>query len=475
MDTKWQPVIGLEIHAQLLTKSKLFSSDSASFFKQENTSIHPVSLGMPGTLPVLNQTALEYAIRTGIAFNCHINKKSVFARKHYFYPDLPKAYQISQYDKPLCEKGSVEFICQGEKHEVRIHRIHVEEDAGRFRHQAEKSLVNFNRAGVPLVEIVSEPDLSSPEAAASMVRMIRNILKYIGVCDGSLEEGSLRCDCNVSVKEVSKDKLGTRTELKNINSFKFIEKAIHYEIKRQINILKTGGVITRETRLYNSIKNQTFPLRSKEESSDYRYFPDPDLLPIVISDSWIQKQKKYIPELPLIKLLRFKKEYHISEEEAALLVEDPDLAKYFENLFCASCGSKLAVNWLINEVLAKLNKNKQHISKASVSPDMLGDLVNKIDQNVVSGKMAKKIFDTMWSHKLNSDQVIQKWNLKQISSEADLTEIIQKIISKFPKQLMAYKSGKLKIFDFFVGQVMRETRGQAEPEKLKQILKKKLD
>ncbi len=475
MDTNWQPAIGLEIHAQLLTHSKLFSPDAAEFVEQENMHIHPISLGMPGTLPVLNQTALEYSIRTGLALDCCINKKSVFARKNYFYPDLPKGYQISQYDQPLCEYGCVEFIYQEQKHKVRIRRVHMEEDAGRFHHQVNQSLVNFNRSGVPLVEIVSEPDICSPGAAAQMVRMVRSILQYIGVCDGSLEEGSLRCDCNVSVKRISDKQLGTRTELKNINSFKFIEKAIEYEIKRHIFILSQNKQVARETRLYDPAKNKTFSLRSKEESSDYRFFPDPDLLPVIISDQWIQKQKQKIPELPLLKVERFQKQYDMSQKEASLLVNDQAFANYFEHLYLASDKSRLAVNWLINEVMAKLNENKLNITSCPIQSKNLGNLIKMIDQKILSGKMAKKVFIEMWNNKFSAEHVVQKWNLQRISDETTLSQIVQKVISEFPKQTAEYKRGKRKVFDFFIGQIMKQTRGQADPEKLNSILRKKLD
>lgn len=475
MDTSWQPAIGLEIHAQLLTRSKLFSPDAAEFIEQENVHVHPVSLGMPGTLPVLNQTALEYSIRTGLALGCRINKKSIFARKNYFYPDLPKGYQISQYDQPLCEYGYVEFICHEKKHKVRIRRVHMEEDAGRFHHQANQSLVNFNRSGVPLVEIVSEPDIRSPAAAAQMVRMVRSILQYIGVCDGSLEEGSLRCDCNVSIKRGSDKNLGTRTELKNINSFKFIEKAIEYEIKRHISILSQNNRVIRETRLYDASKNKTFSLRSKEESSDYRYFPDPDLLPVILSDQWIQKQQYKIPELPLPKSERFQNQYNLSQKDAVLLVNNQKLADYFEILYSASHKSRLAVNWLINEVMAELNANKLNIMSCPIQPKDLGNLIKMIDQKVISGKIAKKVFIEMWNTRSSAEHIIQKRNLQRISDEVALSKIVQNVINMFPKQTMEYKKGKRKVFDFFIGQIMKQTRGQADPEKLNTVLRKKLD
>ena len=473
--SSWKAVIGLEIHAQLLTKSKLFSPDPAHFVAEENQHIHPVSLGLPGVLPVLNQQALESAVQVGLALNCQVASKSVFARKNYFYPDLPKGYQISQYDKPVCEKGYVEFECEGVRKKVRIQRVHIEEDAGRFHHKGPYSLVNFNRAGVPLVEIVSEPDISEPAEAGEMARSIRKIVRYLEVCDGNLEEGSLRCDCNVSVQRISDQKLGTRTELKNINSFRFIEKAIEYEIKRQIQVLSGGGQITQETRLYDSAQNKTFPLRSKEEASDYRYFPDPDLLPVLLSSNWLEEQRQKIPESFLKKADRFQQQYGLSAKESFLITEEKDRAEYFEKTVKTGADAKLSANWLINELMARLNEEKiKSIAECPVSPEPLGKMIKMIEKKDISGKIAKKVFVEMWKTQQNPQDIVKKLGLKRISDPAVLSAMVEEVINKFPKQVEDYKNGRTKIFGFFVGEVMKKSQGQADPEQLNKILKQKL-
>ncbi len=484
MFEKWKVVIGLEIHAQLLTSSKLFSTDAAHFIDKENTHIHPVSIGLPGTLPVLNKKAIEYASQVGLALNCRINKRSVFARKNYFYPDLPKGYQISQYAEPLCEIGYIEFDCEGKRKKVRINRVHVEEDAGRFHHHQGCSLVNFNRSSVPLVEIVSEPDLSSPKEAGEMVRTLRRILRYLKVCDGNLEEGSLRCDCNVSVNKISDNKLGTRTEIKNVNSFKFIEKSIEYEIQRQIHVLESGGSITQETRLYDSTKNKTFSLRSKEEASDYRYFPDPDLPPVLLVDEWIKEQQNKIPELFLQKTERFQNEYQLSQSEAALIADESDRADYFEKMVKVSKETKLSANWLINEVLARLNEKKKQIGQCPVSPENLGEMVRMISEKEISGKIGKRVFTEMWTRGLKTDskskgsknckQIVNELGLKKITDEQILSSMVESVLEKFPKQVVDYKQGKHKIFGFFIGELMKQSKGQADPEILNRILQGKL-
>ncbi len=470
----WKVVIGLEIHAQLLTKSKLFSSDPAHFVEEENKHIHPVSLGLPGTLPVLNSKALEYALRVGLALNCHVNRRSVFARKNYFYPDLPKGYQISQYEKPICEKGYVEFECGGVRKKVNIRRVHIEEDAGRFHHKGHCSLVNFNRAGQPLVEIVSEPDINSPAEAAEMVRSIRKILQYLEVCDGNLEEGSLRCDCNISLQKMSDTQLGVRAELKNLNSFKFIEKALEYEVKRQVCILNEGNKVIQETRLYDSTRNKTFSLRSKEEASDYRYFPDPDLRPVVLSEQWIEEQKKTIPESFLQKTDRFQQQYGLLAGESFLITEEKDRADYFENTVKTKAGAKMSANWLINEVLARLNEEKKSIISCPVAPEQLGEMIKMIEKKEISGKMGKKVFAEMWNTKESARGIVKKLGLKKISDTAVLSEMVEEVIKKFPKQVTDYKNGKEKIFGFFVGEIMKACKGQADPVGLNKILKEKL-
>ena len=475
MQKGWKAVIGLEIHAQLLTQSKLFSPDPSYFEERENHNIHPVSVGLPGTLPVLNSKALEYAARVGLALHCQVNKKSVFARKNYFYPDLPKGYQISQYERPICENGYVEFDCEGVRKKVRIERVHMEEDAGRFHHRGHCSLVNFNRAGVPLVEIVSKPDIHSPAEAAEMVRSIRKVLKYLEVCDGNLEEGSLRCDCNVSVQKTSDHQYGTRTELKNLNSFKFIEKAIEYEIKRQVHVLMAGDKVLQETRLYDSTKNKTFSLRSKESASDYRYFPDPDLLPVQLSEEWVDQQKEKLPESFLQKIDRFKEQYNLSTKESYLITEEKARADYFEKTVHEKASPKLSANWLINEVLARLNENKQYnINNCPVSPEKLGEMIKMIEKKEISGKIGKKVFAEMWHTKESPVDIVNKRGLKKISDEKILSDMANQVMESFPKQVEDYRNGKEKIFGFFVGEIMKISKGQADPEQLNIILKDKL-
>ena len=472
--SKWQTVIGLEIHAQLLTESKLFSADSARFSAEENINIHPISLGFPGVLPALNLRAVEYAIQVGLALQCSINKTSLFARKNYFYPDLPKGYQISQYEKPVCEKGVLEFECEGEKKKVRIHRVHIEEDAGRSRHQGECSLVNFNRAGHPLVEIVSEPDLRSPKEAGEMVRSLRRILRYLKVCDGNLEQGSLRCDCNVSVHKKEDTKPGIRSEIKNLNSFKFIEKAIEYEAQRQIHVLENGGQVVQETRLYDSGKNKTFSLRSKEEASDYRYFPEPDLPPLEVSEEWINQQKQNLPELFLEKTKRFQEQYGLNTKESFLIAEEKERADYFEQTVKTGKSAGLCANWLVNEVLARLNEEKKMITQSPVSPKNLGEMIQMIDKKQISGKMAKKVFAEMWNTGEEPSIIVKKLGLKKITDEKALLNIIEPLLKKYSKQVQDYQNGKQKIFGFFVGESMKQSQGQADPEILNRLLKQKL-
>ena len=470
----WKTVIGLEIHAQLLTESKLFSPDPSHFVEAENIHIHPVTLALPGTLPVLNSKVLEYAAQVGLALNCRVNSRNIFARKNYFYPDLPKGYQISQYDHPICSEGHVEFEVEGQRKKVRIERVHIEEDAGRFHHQGHFSLVNFNRAGVPLVEIVSKPDISSPFEAAEMVRSIRKILRYLGVCDGNMEEGSLRCDCNVSVQKKEDKELGTRTELKNINSFKFIEKACEYEIKRQIHVLIEGGQIVQETRLYDSANNKTFPMRSKEEASDYRYFPDPDLRPVILSQEWQEAQKKKIPESFLQRSDRFQKQYQLAASEAFLITEEKERADYFEKTLSSGVSPKMVANWLINEVLALLNGKKSSLKESPVTPEQLGKMIRMIENKEISGKIGKKVFAEMWATKKDPQEIVKELGLKTISDEKVLSSMVDQVIKEFPQQVKDYRNGKEKIFGFFIGKLMKISRGQADPEQLNRIVKRKL-
>lgn len=470
----WETVIGLEIHAQLNTKSKMFSPDNAQFGGGDNEYIDPVSFGLPGALPAVNNTAIEFSILTGLALNCRIETRSVFARKNYFYPDLPKGYQISQYDKPLCLEGFVEFYLEGQPKKVRIERAHMEEDAGKSAHAGGFSLVNLNRSGVPLLEIVSGPDMRSPQEAAEYARTVRKILRYLNVCDGNLEEGSMRCDCNVSVRLRGAPKFGTKVELKNINSFRFIEKAIAYEVERQIATIEGGGVIVQETRLYDSTKNQTFAMRLKEEAQDYRYFPDPDLLPLTVEAETVEKLRLTLPELPLQRAERFQSQFQLPVYDSLVLTEEKELADFFEKVASESKNPKASSNWVMTELLRNLNEEKKDILSSPISATHLAQMVKLIDEGVISGKMAKQIFQEMWKTSKAPADLIKELGLSQITDDKAILAIIDEVISKNPAQTADYRSGKEKLFGFFVGQVMKASQGQAAPEMVNQLLLKRL-
>ncbi|NCN40587.1 Asp-tRNA(Asn)/Glu-tRNA(Gln) amidotransferase subunit GatB [bacterium] len=472
---RWEPVIGLEVHAQLATESKMFSSDSTTFAAGDNENSSPVSLGLPGALPVVNRKAVELSVKMGLALNCSIRNVSRFARKNYFYPDLPKGYQISQFDEPLCEEGFVEFFVDGERKKIRIERAHMEEDAGKSIHHGGHTLINLNRAGVPLLEIVSGPDLRSPQEAAEYARTIRQILRYLEVCDGNLEEGSMRCDCNVSVREVGTEKFGTKVELKNINSFRFVEKALEYEIQRQIDCKESGEEIIQETRLYDSTKNKTFSMRSKENAHDYRYFVDPDLLPVRVEKDWIGKIRATLPELPVARSDRFRSEYELPQYDALVLTQEKELADYFEHAAKKSMQPKAASNWIMTELLRMLNDQKIDIQNSPISSDHLAELVLMIDQKEISGKMAKQVFQEMWKTSKSPKELVKSLGLSQITDEAEIQKIVDKVVSGNESQLADYRSGKTKLYGFFVGQAMKESQGQANPEILNRLLKKKLD
>lgn len=470
----YEAVIGLEIHAQLATKSKLFATASTEFGNGDNDQVTPVCAGMPGTLPVLNKNAVELAIKTGLALNSKINPHSVFSRKQYFYPDLPKGYQISQFDLPVCIGGHVEFFLDGKIQKVALERAHLEEDAGKSTHLGDYTLLNLNRAGTPLLEIVSKPDMRSATEAAEYARAVRQILRYVEVCDGNLEEGSMRCDCNVSVRKKGDTKLGTRTELKNINSFKFIEKAIEYEIQRQIDCIEIGETIVQETRLYDSTKNKTFSMRSKEEAQDYRYFPDPDLLPLRLEESFVKSIRDAMPELPMQRYNRFKTEFGISESDAYVLTQERDLSDYYENVVKACGNAKMASNWVLSELLREFNDNKVEVKNSPITAVNLGDLVSLIDKGTISGKMAKQVFAEMWKTKKAPAILVKELGLEQISDDSAIIKIIDEVIAKNPDQVAQFKSGKDKVFGFFVGQVMKLSKGQANPDAVNKLLKEKL-
>lgn len=470
----YEAVIGLEIHAQLKTKSKMFSTDSTDFDAGDNVNTSPVSVGMPGTLPVVNGKAIEYSIKTGLALGCEIRKKSIFARKNYFYPDLPKGYQISQYDQPLCEHGQVKFTIDGKEKVVRIERAHMEEDAGKSNHFGEYTLINYNRSGIPLLEIVSGPDMRTPAQAAEYARTVRQILRYLDVCDGNLEEGSLRCDCNISVRKPGAEKFGTKVEIKNINSFRFVEKALEFEIDRQIDAIERGETIVQETRLWDPDKNRTFSMRSKEDAQDYRYFPDPDLLPVVVTPEMIEKCRSELPELPLARVERFVKSLGLPEYDAQVLTAEKEIADYFEETAKISGNAKAASNWIMTELLRELNNAQKSIGESPISPKNLGDMIAMIEKGTISGKIGKTVFAEMWASGKDPATIIKEKNLVQISDTGAIAKIVDEVLAANPQQVADYRGGRTKLFGFFVGAVMKASRGQANPEVVNQLLKEKL-
>ncbi|MFN9068073.1 MAG: Asp-tRNA(Asn)/Glu-tRNA(Gln) amidotransferase subunit GatB [Bdellovibrionales bacterium] len=474
MHSDFEAVIGIETHVQLKTKSKIFCSDSTDFEASDNENASPVSAGMPGTLPVLNEKVLELAVTTGLALGCHIRPVSIFARKNYFYPDLPKGYQISQYDKPICESGAVEFRVGDELKKIKIERAHLEEDAGKSTHHGHYTLINLNRAGIPLLEIVSGPELRSSQEAAEYGRAIRQIVRYLGVCDGNLEEGSLRCDVNVSVRKKGESKLGTKVEIKNINSFRFIEKAVDYEIDRQINQIETGQKIIQETRLYDPDKNRTFSMRTKEDAQDYRYFPDPDLLPIILSKEKIEHIRASLPELPMPKFNRFVSQFGLSLGDALFLTSELEIAQYFEEAVQFSGQPKLCANWITTELMAKLNSHQKTILNSPVKPQALAELIQLIESKVISGKIAKSVFSDMWDKGLSAGELVKEKNLTQIVDESALEKIILEVLASNSAQVGEYKAGKTKVLGFFVGAVMKATKGQANPDIVNKIILEKL-
>ena len=472
----YEAVIGLEVHAQLATDSKMFATSSTKSGDAPNTHTDPVTLGLPGSLPVVNRKAIDFAVKLGLATNCEIAKVSVFARKHYLYPDLPKGYQISQYDLPLCQNGKLKVVLDDGIKEVGITRIHLEEDAGKNIHVAghNYSLVDLNRAGVPLVEIVSEPDMRSSAEAGAYMRQIRQIVRYLGVCDGNMEEGSLRCDANVSIRKRGASEFGTKVELKNINSFRFVEKAIDYEIKRQTDVLNEGGTILQETRLYDDGTNTTRSMRSKEQAADYRYFPDPDLPPLVVEEEWIRKIKATLPELPEAALKRFQEYYKLDLYNAEILTLERETANYYDQAVSAHNNPSAIANWITTELFGRLNRENSSIERSPISPENLARLVELIDTDIISGKIAKTVFEEMFTTSSDPDQIIQKKGLKQISDRAVIENVVKKIVEANPGQAASYREGKTKMFGFFVGQIMKETEGRANPQMVNDLLEKLL-
>ena len=473
---EFEPVIGLEVHAQLKTNTKIFCSCSTEFGSPPNTHVCPVCLGMPGTLPVLNKKVVEYALLMAMASNCSINQLNRFARKNYYYPDLPKGYQISQYELPIAEHGYLDIEVNGDNKRIGITRIHMEEDAGKLTHDPHRplSMVDFNRTGVPLIEIVSEPDIRSPEEAGAYLRQMHAILRYLDICDGNMEEGSFRCDANISIRPKGEKKLGTRAELKNLNSFKNVEKSIEYEIYRQKDILLDNGIIIQETRLWNADTNSTTSMRSKEEANDYRYFPDPDLLPVHIDKEWIDTLKKDLPELPQKKKERFITEYGLPSTDAEVLISSRDMADYFDECVKLFNQPKQIGNWIMGSLLGLLNVEGKTISESPVSAQHLTDMLKLIDKDLISGKIAKTVFDEMAKTGKPPKQIVEEKGLVQVTDRFEIGNIVVKIISDNPKEAEAYKNGKTKLLGFFVGQVMKATRGKANPQIVNEILKEKL-
>ncbi len=477
---KYEAVIGLEVHAQLLTDSKLFCGCSTKFGSEPNTQVCPVCLGMPGVLPVLNSKAVEYAVRMSLAVDCTVNPRSIFARKNYFYPDLPKGYQISQYTEPLSEHGHLDIDTSEGNRRIGITRIHMEEDAGKLLHgegpeDANYSFVDLNRTCVPLIEIVSEPDMRTPEEAAAYLKALRDIVVYLGICDGNMEEGSFRCDANVSVRPVGQKELGTKAELKNMNSFKFVKEAIAYEIDRQVDLVESGGKVVQETRLFDSAKGITASMRSKEEAHDYRYFPEPDLPPLIVEESLVESVRSGMPELPRQKRERFVSEYGIPEYDAGVLTASRELADYYEEVVKETGEAKVSSNWVMGEVLRLLKETGREISGCPVTPKSLSALIAMIKAGEISGKIGKEVFEEMFTTGKAPADIVKEKGLAQISGEDELGKIIDGVIEANAENLERYRAGRVQLFGFFVGQVMKATKGQANPAVINKMLKEKLE
>ena len=476
MHEKYEGVIGLEVHAQLLTDSKIFCSCSTKFGNEPNTNICPICLGQPGVLPVLNKKVVEFTVLMGLATNCTINKRSIFARKNYFYPDLPKGYQISQYEEPACEHGFMEItLPDAITKKIGITRIHMEEDAGKSIHDSGLSTsVDLNRCGVPLIEIVSDPDMRTANEAYLYLNKIKQIVQYLGICDGNMEEGSLRCDANISIRLGGETKLGTKTEVKNMNSFRNVERAINYEINRQMEILEDGGVIVQETLLWDADKNKAFSMRSKEEAHDYRYFPEPDLFPVLVDDKWKNELSALLPELPYQRKNRFISSFKLPEYDAEILTQSRDIADYYEKVTDKTDDYKSASNWVMGDVLKVINEKKIDIKDFSISADNLAELINIINDNTISGKIAKEIFPEMLRENKKPLEIVKSKNLLQITDTTAIAGIIDDVLSKFPNEVQEFLTGKEKIFGFFIGKIMKETQGKANPKIVNELLREKI-
>lgn len=472
----YEAVIGLEVHAELLTKTKIFCNCTTEFGGEPNTHVCPVCLGLPGTLPVLNKKVVEYAVKAGLALNCEISKFSKMDRKNYFYPDLPKAYQISQYDLPLCKNGYVEIeTSDGVKKKIGLTRIHIEEDAGKLMHEnVDGSLVDYNRTGVPLIEIVSEPDMRTPEEAYLYLTKLKSVLEYSEVSDCKMQEGSLRVDTNVSVRPVGSKEFGTKIELKNLNSFKAVQKALEYEIKRQIKLIEGGETIVQETRRWNEQKGITESMRSKEEAHDYRYFPDPDLVPIIVSDEWKEEIRKSLPEMPEHKKERFVTQYGIPEYDASVITSSKPLADFFEKCVLEYSSAKTVSNWIMGEMMRLLKETGKEVEEVLIKPHQMASLLNLIDNGTITGSIAKTVFEEMFATGKNPEEIVEEKGLKQLSNEDEIREIALKVIEDNPKSVEDYKNGKDKAIGFLVGQIMKATKGKANPQLANKILLEEL-
>jgi aspartyl-tRNA(Asn)/glutamyl-tRNA(Gln) amidotransferase subunit B len=476
---EYEPVIGLEVHAQLLTRSKIFCGCSTSFGEEPNTQTCPVCTGQPGSLPVLNRKAVEFAIKLGLATSCRIAPFSLFARKNYFYPDLPKGYQISMYEYPLAENGFIEITFEGQRRRIHIIRIHMEEDAGKLKHgetpeTASFSYVDFNRTGVPLVEIVSGPDIRSPQEAGDYLRKLRTILQYLEICTGDMEKGTFRCDANVSVRPKGQKEFGTRTELKNMNSFRHVEKALEYEIKRQIALLGDGEEVVQETRLWDVEQGITISMRGKEEAHDYRYFPDPDLVPLRVEEEWVERIRISLPELPDEKKERFVKQYQIPEYDAEILTSTRPLSAYYEETVSLFHEPKTVSNWVMGDLLRELKRDEREIDQCPVTPRHLAEMLSMVKEGTISGKIAKDVFEEMYRTGERPEKIVREKGWVQILDKGEIEEAIEEAIGANPKQVEDYRKGKEKLLGFFVGEVMKQTKGKANPKLVNELLKKKL-
>lgn len=474
---QWEAVIGLELHAQLATKTKIFSGAATAYGAEPNVQACAIDLGMPGVLPVLNERAVRYAVRLGLALDAEVAGRSVFARKNYFYPDLPKGYQISQYELPVVGQGHLDIDLEdGSIKRIGVTRAHLEEDAGKSLHEGFVGMsgIDLNRAGTPLLEIVSEPDLRSAREAVAYMKKMHALVRYLEICDGNMQEGSFRCDANVSVRPVGTEKFGTRTEIKNLNSFRFVDRAINYEIERQIEVLEGGGEIVQETRLFDSDRGETRPMRSKEEANDYRYFPDPDLLPLEIDSAFIDEVRAELPELPDVRRQRFVEQYGLSNYDAGVLTASRELADFFE-IVAAQADAKLAANWVMGDFSAALNRTGVELNTSPISAQALGALVARITDNTISGKIAKEVFEVMWETGQEADAIIAERGLEQVTDAGAIEAVIDEVIAANPGQLEQYRAGKTKLMGFFVGQTMKASGGKANPQQVNEILKRKLD